>query len=343
MSSSSRIELLKAALAEYYPLGCVYSLTPLPPERPAMQPNKKEHSLLLVQSAGGIFCLKRHRPEKTLSRLAFEEEFQDRIFSCHRQLVPQLVATVCGKRHFVLNGERWRLERYIAAPHYCWWQRQWPASLCAVAARALFQFHAASAALVPVYLKEWQCDGAGMMRTDLLNSMRPLGVNVLSLCGSSLNRARFAASGYAGSLKREILTLLEQCQQLLAGSEATIEALSVRDNLALARGSPQFVLVHGDYHPGNVLFDGQARCAIVDFEHVHIEHRLFDMAYAVIMFSLPWMNATEPADEMKGAIDRSSFLLDTFLHIVLYTEARVLSKASCRSSWAAIRRSPVCF
>jgi hypothetical protein len=56
-------------------------------------------------------------------------------------------------------------------------------------------------------------------------------------------------------------------------------------------------LIHGDFHPGNVLFGAQDVVAIIDFEYLTVASPLYDLAYALVMFCFEWGS--------YGASDRS--------------------------------------
>ncbi|MBU6455821.1 MAG: phosphotransferase [Cyanobacteria bacterium REEB67] len=43
-------------------------------------------------------------------------------------------------------------------------------------------------------------------------------------------------------------------------------------------------IVHGDFHPGNVLFIGAEAQYAIDLDYAHIENPLYDLAYATLMF-----------------------------------------------------------
>ncbi len=45
------------------------------------------------------------------------------------------------------------------------------------------------------------------------------------------------------------------------------------------------VIVHGDFHPGNVLFQETKAVAAIDFDYAHLEHPIYDLAYAMVMFA----------------------------------------------------------
>ncbi|PZM82703.1 MAG: hypothetical protein DKT66_11965 [Candidatus Melainabacteria bacterium] len=72
-------------------------------------------------------------------------------------------------------------------------------------------------------------------------------------------------------------------------------------------------LVHGDFHPGNVLFlrkkSGHIGGAVVDFDHMRWEHPFYDIGYALIMFARkPAINldTTDVASFGKQQIDWNS-------------------------------------
>jgi Ser/Thr protein kinase RdoA (MazF antagonist) len=52
--------------------------------------------------------------------------------------------------------------------------------------------------------------------------------------------------------------------------------------------------IHGDYHPGNILFAGDQIKGIVDFDYLAYGPRLYDIAYSLTMFQY---NGPEDSDE----------------------------------------------
>jgi homoserine kinase type II len=48
------------------------------------------------------------------------------------------------------------------------------------------------------------------------------------------------------------------------------------------------VIIHSDFHPGNLVFDGEEICGLVDFDWSKVDLRLFDVALAVWYFSTSW-------------------------------------------------------
>ncbi len=55
-----------------------------------------------------------------------------------------------------------------------------------------------------------------------------------------------------------------------------------------AAGSLPEAIIHSDYHPGNLKFDGQAISGLVDFDWAKIDLRAFDVGLAVWYFCASW-------------------------------------------------------
>jgi homoserine kinase type II len=53
-------------------------------------------------------------------------------------------------------------------------------------------------------------------------------------------------------------------------------------------GSLPEVVIHSDYHPGNLVFDGEEICGLVDFDWSKIDLRAFDVALALWYFCTSW-------------------------------------------------------
>jgi homoserine kinase type II len=53
-------------------------------------------------------------------------------------------------------------------------------------------------------------------------------------------------------------------------------------------GSLPEVVIHSDYHPGNLVFDGEEICGLVDFDWSKFDLRAFDVALALWYFCTSW-------------------------------------------------------
>jgi Ser/Thr protein kinase RdoA (MazF antagonist) len=60
------------------------------------------------------------------------------------------------------------------------------------------------------------------------------------------------------------------------------------------------VLVHGDWHPGNLLYRDGAIVAVLDFDSARLEPRLSDVANAALQFSMQMQRPEDPASWPDG-------------------------------------------
>lgn len=128
-------------------------------------------------------------------------------------------------------------------------------------------------------------------------------------------------SSLLASLPRLLKAALEagQCKGLASKKEAeeteetqatqaTTDALS-HAIAALTTGPSASVLadeeliVHGDFHPGNVLFAGTTALAVIDLDYAHVEHPLYDLAYALLMFAPTADTADRATSLLEGYCD----------------------------------------
>lgn len=77
-----------------------------------------------------------------------------------------------------------------------------------------------------------------------------------------------------------------------------VSALSSGTKSALS--GAEELIVHGDFHPGNVLFAGQAAVAAIDLDYAHLEHPLYDLAYALLMYAPTADTADRAASFITG-------------------------------------------
>ncbi|MCA9291391.1 MAG: phosphotransferase, partial [Phycisphaerales bacterium] len=59
-------------------------------------------------------------------------------------------------------------------------------------------------------------------------------------------------------------------------------------------------IIHGDYHPGNLLFRGEEIAALLDFDSARIEPRLVDVANGALQFAMEMTDPTDPRDWPDG-------------------------------------------
>ncbi|MCK4342779.1 MAG: phosphotransferase [Phycisphaerae bacterium] len=62
-------------------------------------------------------------------------------------------------------------------------------------------------------------------------------------------------------------------------------------------------IIHGDWHPGNMLFRGNKICAVLDFDAARLQPSIIDLAYGMLQFSI--LRGTAGPDEWPDFGDES--------------------------------------
>lgn len=203
----------------------------------------------------------------------------------------RIIETKTGGCFFQTEEGKWWLSSYIEAePAFEWTKPTWPVEMCEQSGVALYRLHRA--------LKQFGVESSAVSSSIASKNFDN------SLCSGLVDRLAHALSDGHGSVGGDdaVIALVSNAVALIGRSGFSSESSLWRDaNVNLEERQ----LIHGDFHPGNLLFsDGQA-VAIIDFEYLSIEPPLYDLAYALIMFCTQW---TQPAAQSQisntdGAVD----------------------------------------
>jgi homoserine kinase type II len=83
-----------------------------------------------------------------------------------------------------------------------------------------------------------------------------------------------------------------------------ISATRAALNPPMVQSLPE-VTIHSDFHPGNLVFDGESICGLVDFDWSKVDLRAFDVALATWYFATSWKG---PLDGVLRLDDAETFL-----------------------------------
>jgi homoserine kinase type II len=89
--------------------------------------------------------------------------------------------------------------------------------------------------------------------------------------------------------RANVMRHLEDIRRAGHGFAATAERVFIDAGLAIdALGIDRWPegTIHGDWHPGNLLFDADRVAAVLDFDNARPGHRILDLATGVLQFSL---------------------------------------------------------
>lgn len=76
----------------------------------------------------------------------------------------------------------------------------------------------------------------------------------------------------------ELLHMTQELHEIYDAASERVEALGI--------GSWRCTIIHGDWHPGNLLFKGERVCALLDFDAARSQPAVIDVAYGLLQFSI---------------------------------------------------------
>lgn len=115
---------------------------------------------------------------------------------------------------------------------------------------------------------------------------------------STLNAIPSSISSHDSVMGREA-ELPDLVQTLFDAYDRAADAANARDFSSLPTQ-----VVHGDWHPGNMLFKRDAVVAVVDYDSCHVGRRVTDVANGVLQFSL---TTADKLSDWPDAVDRDRF------------------------------------
>src|SRR5262249_6442013 len=164
----------------------------------------------------------------------------------------------------------WTVSRFIDnEPRYDWTRPNWPVAICAKAATGLAQFHLAGYRLL-------------RRSASITSEFQQLPLSNFA------HRFDEAIQQFEASSEIEASGLLEFTESTSWLRDEVATTIKLLDDLNLTGEIPPTV-VHGDYHAGNTLFQGDRLIAIVDLHYVHLGSPVYDLAYGTVMFGTNWL------------------------------------------------------
>lgn len=279
-----------------------------------------------VECSDGNYVVKAHRRQKSRSKVECQLELRRMLRLNGFPFLPPLLDTL-EESLMEFEGQVWTVGRFVCADApFDWTANEWSQNHCEQAAEVLASLHSIGyrlltngvAPVLPVF------DSAYFRKT---------WKRCRSVCDiASRERSRpdcFMRSNF--SVLADLAPLLDPFNERLVG------ALAIASN---SRCDMPALIVHGDFHPGNILFvDGKAS-VLLDLEYASIGSPLIDLAYACVMFfascditaginkpaanhflshynislsdQLPWKNwflREDCAAEFRARIDLAAFLM----------------------------------
>jgi len=205
---------------------------------------------VVLKTERGLLLLKRRSASRDEKRVSFVHGVQAHLTS-RGVALPRLVGTRRERAASVRLGEKvYELYEFVRGGMY-----DSSAEATEAAGQALADLHLAAAS----YRPKWAPSSGGY--------------HALSQLGAQLERLP------------ERRQSLEPAQHALGSLREAYEHASHEASQAGVGAWPRQV-IHGDWHPGNLLFAGGEVTAVVDFDSARVDIRVMDLASGALQFSL---------------------------------------------------------
>jgi Ser/Thr protein kinase RdoA (MazF antagonist) len=235
-----------AQVLSHYDIGVIHQLTPL------TAGNKRVPKMVIVSERGKFLLKRRPRGKDDVYRVAFAHAVQAHLAQ-QSFPVTSLVATRDGKNTVLqLDHQIYELFKFVTGIRY-----DGSAEATSDAGRLLAKFHQHLA--------------------DFASGWKPLRG---TFHDASTVRSHLKSAGSEKGAKPD-----RQLQETAEALMTLYNASSVRVN-ELGFDSWDEQVVHGDWHPGNMLFCERKLIAVLDFDSVRIAPTASDLANGMLQFSI---------------------------------------------------------
>jgi homoserine kinase type II len=255
-----------AQVLSHYDIGVIHQAKPL-------SAGSRRAPKLVITSERGKFLLKRRPKGKDdLYHVAFSHAIQSRLSEMEFPLAP-LVAT-CDEKNTILhlNNRIYELFEFVSGSRY-----DGSAEATADTGRQLANFHR--------YLTDF-AEKSPTLQSYGDGAWKPLRG---SFHDSSTVRTHLKTTGTekAAGQDKKLNKTAETLMTLYNASSIRVSELGF--------DSWPEQIVHGDWHPGNMLFANHQMIALLDFDSVKIASTVTDLANGMLQFSIVG-NRPNPAD-----------------------------------------------
>lgn len=300
-----------------------------------VQPAEVMRSSFRVLAGGERYFLKRVSNSFEEKPLLASEKFLVWTNDRDLQLAPELRRTVDKETHLVFEGSRYQLFKFVEQnSRKIWMAANVSEADCRLSGATLARLHLAGLEYMDLSLKSVDDQWSGSFLPSVQKAWDAVGERLVGDDAPNKRAAELLHSDFS-TLSDRLAACLSRLQSETAGEDVVPP-----DN--------EEILVHGDYHPGNVLLPAEdetsKRAYVVDFDHMHMEHPLYDLSYALIMFARSSVEgAGEKTESLIGPqkidLELAESFLDSYFAVVAalppYSDRVVAFKKSLTSQRAS--------
>ncbi len=226
---------------------------------------------LRIRSDRGEFLLKRRSTERdSVERVRFCQSIQKHVGECGVSVAGLIPTRSTGETLLELDGRRYELFRFINGVRY---------------ARSEGHARAAGSVLAQLHTALLTCRAVGQMPDARVHHNRHAHAAITRIPEAVLYANPACDRGMLSDALERVRARLE-----MAESKATKYGYD-----ALAQQP-----IHGDWHPGNTIFEAGGGITVIDFDSARQEPRSADIANGLVQFALRSRVAADPLEWPVG-------------------------------------------
>ncbi len=278
-------------------------------EAPLLKFREVGGTIFLLQTELGQFALKVYSTEQLSGQCLLEASLMAELPRSGFSLVPNVICTKSGALLGTIGERKCLLLQYIP----CTRELNWTSAAkkdaeCVEAGKVLARLHATLSGFADEFVSE----------LGLSKDVQPSSVGRNGKVGVSSIRPYlhgWLCSAFALVAGNEHKMNDQLKQSTIAKQELALKIAENAEKSLVRADSANLLLVHGDFHTGNLIWRNETVLAVIDFENAHYEHPLYDVAYAIIMFTSNWASddRSEPFNMSLGRLMLENYLSEANL------------------------------
>lgn len=250
-----------------------------------LSPKLSQAELYKVETEKGLWLLKGHNVGSSEKQIRTEHTVATALLNNGLKLAVPFLPSDEGQPYTRFADRYWTVNRFLGDDAgYDWTRPTWSAETCATAAAGLAQLHLAGYRL--------------LKRSSAIRS--EFSPNQINTFTSKFDEAIKQLEQRSGLAAAGLQEFTESTTWLREEVSTTVQQLQDTDY----ERAPYTVL-HGDYHAGNTLFQGDRLVGIIDLQYVHLGSPVYDLGYATVMFGTDW--SRNDHDGQNGSLSLPEF------------------------------------
>ncbi len=322
MSTISLFGTLVDIIRQNYELSEILDVSVMPSWRSRASDSDRVYHIVTASSS---FVLRPFRTE-VVAAIELHNRFLSWAEKERFPLTQRISRTRTGADYFEIDGSKWWLSSFVEADvGFDWTRPTWSNQICNASGRALLMLHRALHDFGDAASIIAKIEPKNGISSDLWGGLVKRLVEVFPSSPTFVNETDRVVELVSNAVAR-----IEQFDHTLNTSPGSITSFAGTNRQ----------LIHGDFHPGNLLFWHEKPVAIIDFEYLSMGSSFYDLAYSLVMFCSHWsetgsdcidgsLDAGKMQNFMNGYLEAAQLPEDAYPSFELLQQYMQLAAAIC--------------